>query len=91
MKLWKRVCNEASIEIVLLEENWKYILGGLIFQVCSSCLVLMLYHRINLCFLTEMASDTALVREKFSCGIKNWIVNMFSTDYEKYDLLIFEI
>ncbi|KAL8504749.1 hypothetical protein ACS0TY_016069 [Phlomoides rotata] len=31
-KLWKRICTETSTEIKLLEENWKYILGGLIFQ-----------------------------------------------------------
>ncbi|KAL1543524.1 Phosphatidylinositol:ceramide inositolphosphotransferase 1 [Salvia divinorum] len=31
-KLWKRICTEASTEIALLGENWKYILGGLIFQ-----------------------------------------------------------
>ncbi|XP_057801301.1 phosphatidylinositol:ceramide inositolphosphotransferase 1-like [Salvia miltiorrhiza] len=31
-KLWKRICTETSTEIVLLGENWKYILGGLIFQ-----------------------------------------------------------
>ncbi|KAJ8753782.1 hypothetical protein K2173_000036 [Erythroxylum novogranatense] len=32
MKLWKRVCAEATTEFKLLAENWKYILGGLIFQ-----------------------------------------------------------
>ncbi|GAB4833903.1 Phosphatidylinositol:ceramide inositolphosphotransferase 1 [Ancistrocladus abbreviatus] len=31
-KLWKRVCAEISTEIQLLFDNWKYILGGLIFQ-----------------------------------------------------------
>ncbi|XP_060176457.1 phosphatidylinositol:ceramide inositolphosphotransferase 1-like isoform X3 [Lycium barbarum] len=31
-KLWKRICAETAIEINLLVENWKYILGGLIFQ-----------------------------------------------------------
>ncbi|KAG6432428.1 hypothetical protein SASPL_104004 [Salvia splendens] len=31
-KFWKRICTEASTEIALLGENWKYILGGLIFQ-----------------------------------------------------------
>ncbi|CAN4109695.1 unnamed protein product [Withania somnifera] len=31
-KLWKRICTETTIEINLLAENWKYILGGLIFQ-----------------------------------------------------------
>ncbi|KAG9142570.1 hypothetical protein Leryth_011660 [Lithospermum erythrorhizon] len=31
-KLWKRLCAETSTEISLLLENWKYILGGLIFQ-----------------------------------------------------------
>ncbi|CAO2840481.1 unnamed protein product [Amaranthus hypochondriacus] len=31
-KLWKRFCAEVSTEINLLAENWKYILGGLIFQ-----------------------------------------------------------
>ncbi|GAB2221596.1 hypothetical protein Droror1_Dr00012781 [Drosera rotundifolia] len=31
-KLWKRICAETSTEIQLLAENWKYILGGLIFQ-----------------------------------------------------------
>ncbi|XP_004249552.2 phosphatidylinositol:ceramide inositolphosphotransferase 1-like [Solanum lycopersicum] len=31
-KLWRRICAEATIEINLLAENWKYILGGLIFQ-----------------------------------------------------------
>ncbi|KAI5670026.1 hypothetical protein M9H77_19879 [Catharanthus roseus] len=31
-KLWKRLCAETATEINLLVENWKYILGGLIFQ-----------------------------------------------------------
>ncbi|CAI9760809.1 unnamed protein product [Fraxinus pennsylvanica] len=31
-KLWKRICAETTTEINLLEENWKYILGGLICQ-----------------------------------------------------------
>lgn len=31
-KLWKRICSETSTEINLLLDNWKYILGGLIFQ-----------------------------------------------------------
>ncbi|KAM3287781.1 hypothetical protein P3S67_021211 [Capsicum chacoense] len=31
-KLWRRICMETSIEINLLAEKWKYILGGLIFQ-----------------------------------------------------------
>ncbi|KAK4396176.1 Phosphatidylinositol:ceramide inositolphosphotransferase 1 [Sesamum angolense] len=31
-KLWKRFCAEITTEINLLAENWKYILGGLIFQ-----------------------------------------------------------
>ncbi|KAJ8533929.1 hypothetical protein K7X08_007253 [Anisodus acutangulus] len=31
-KLLKRICAETTIEINLLAENWKYILGGLIFQ-----------------------------------------------------------
>ncbi|XP_055809198.1 phosphatidylinositol:ceramide inositolphosphotransferase 1-like isoform X1 [Solanum dulcamara] len=31
-KLWKRICAETITEINLLAENWKYILGGLIFQ-----------------------------------------------------------
>ncbi|KAJ6331594.1 hypothetical protein OIU76_010053 [Salix suchowensis] len=31
-KLWKRVCAETTTEINLLADNWKYILGGLIFQ-----------------------------------------------------------
>lgn len=31
-KLWKRFCAEVSTEINLLAENWKYLLGGVIFQ-----------------------------------------------------------
>ncbi|KAK4724972.1 hypothetical protein R3W88_027751 [Solanum pinnatisectum] len=31
-KLWRRICAETTTEINLLAENWKYILGGLIFQ-----------------------------------------------------------
>ncbi|KAJ6913225.1 hypothetical protein NC651_015664 [Populus alba x Populus x berolinensis] len=31
-KLWKRICAETTTEINLLADNWKYILGGLIFQ-----------------------------------------------------------
>ncbi|KAK4432324.1 Phosphatidylinositol:ceramide inositolphosphotransferase 1 [Sesamum alatum] len=31
-KLWKRICSETATEIKLLAQNWKYILGGLIFQ-----------------------------------------------------------
>jgi hypothetical protein len=33
VKLWKRICAETTTEINLLADNWKYILGGLIFQV----------------------------------------------------------
>uniref|UniRef100_A0A3Q7INI2 Sphingomyelin synthase-like domain-containing protein n=1 Tax=Solanum lycopersicum TaxID=4081 RepID=A0A3Q7INI2_SOLLC len=32
-KIWKRICTESGIEINLLSEKWKYILGGLIFQI----------------------------------------------------------
>ncbi|MCD7472908.1 Phosphatidylinositol:ceramide inositolphosphotransferase 1 [Datura stramonium] len=32
LKLWKRICRETAIEINLLADKWKYILGGLIFQ-----------------------------------------------------------
>ncbi|KAI4385981.1 hypothetical protein MLD38_003962 [Melastoma candidum] len=31
-KLWRKICLEMSIELKLLFENWKYLLGGLIFQ-----------------------------------------------------------
>ncbi|XP_011077608.1 phosphatidylinositol:ceramide inositolphosphotransferase 1 [Sesamum indicum] len=31
-KLWKRICSETATEIKLLAQNWKYILGGIIFQ-----------------------------------------------------------
>ncbi|KAG5583778.1 hypothetical protein H5410_044212 [Solanum commersonii] len=31
-QLWKRFCAEVTTEINLLAENWKYLLGGLIFQ-----------------------------------------------------------
>ncbi|KAG9138642.1 hypothetical protein Leryth_020478 [Lithospermum erythrorhizon] len=31
-KLWKRFCAEALVEGKYLVENWKYVLGGLIFQ-----------------------------------------------------------
>ncbi|KAI3447735.1 hypothetical protein Pfo_004400 [Paulownia fortunei] len=31
-KLWKRICAETATELNLLAENWKYIIGGLIFQ-----------------------------------------------------------
>ncbi|KAG9155948.1 hypothetical protein Leryth_004175 [Lithospermum erythrorhizon] len=31
-KLWKRICTEVLVEAKLLVENWKYVLGGLIFQ-----------------------------------------------------------
>ncbi|KAK4783345.1 hypothetical protein SAY86_007719 [Trapa natans] len=31
-KLWKRICAETTTEINLLTDNWKYIIGGIIFQ-----------------------------------------------------------
>ncbi|EPS70830.1 hypothetical protein M569_03927, partial [Genlisea aurea] len=31
-KLLKRFCSETATELILLAENWKYILGGLVFQ-----------------------------------------------------------
>ncbi|KAK9176154.1 hypothetical protein WN944_028167 [Citrus x changshan-huyou] len=31
-KLWRKICSETTIEISLLAENWKIILGGIIFQ-----------------------------------------------------------
>ncbi|XP_062172243.1 phosphatidylinositol:ceramide inositolphosphotransferase 3 isoform X2 [Alnus glutinosa] len=31
-KLWRKICAEASIEVSLLAENWKFVLAGLVFQ-----------------------------------------------------------
>ncbi|KAF5446818.1 hypothetical protein F2P56_032417 [Juglans regia] len=31
-KLWRKICIEASIEVSLLAENWKFVLAGLVFQ-----------------------------------------------------------
>ncbi|KAJ7947567.1 phosphatidylinositol:ceramide inositolphosphotransferase 1-like [Quillaja saponaria] len=31
-KLWRKICAEASIEVKLLAENWKFLLAGIIFQ-----------------------------------------------------------
>lgn len=33
VKLWRKICAEASIEVSLLAENWKFVLAGLVFQV----------------------------------------------------------
>jgi hypothetical protein len=35
VKLWRKICAEASIEVSLLAENWKFVLAGLVFQVPS--------------------------------------------------------
>ncbi|KAL9315412.1 hypothetical protein ACSQ67_016413 [Phaseolus vulgaris] len=32
LSLWKRICAEATTEINLLAENWKYLLAGIVFQ-----------------------------------------------------------
>ncbi|KAL5580866.1 hypothetical protein UlMin_013308 [Ulmus minor] len=31
-KLWRKICTETSIEVSFVAENWKFLLGGLIFQ-----------------------------------------------------------
>jgi len=31
-KLWRKICTEASAEVSLLSENWKFLLAGLFFQ-----------------------------------------------------------
>jgi hypothetical protein len=40
VKLWRKICAEASIEVSLLAENWKFVLAGLVFQVPSLLLPL---------------------------------------------------
>ncbi|KAJ8533838.1 hypothetical protein K7X08_007162 [Anisodus acutangulus] len=41
-KLWKRICAETAIEINLLAENWKHILGGLIYILINLYFIHML-------------------------------------------------
>lgn len=33
VKLWRKICAEATVEVSLLAENWKLVLAGLVFQV----------------------------------------------------------
>ncbi|XP_030503449.2 phosphatidylinositol:ceramide inositolphosphotransferase 3 [Cannabis sativa] len=31
-KLWRKICSETSVEVSLLSENWKFLLGGIFVQ-----------------------------------------------------------
>lgn len=33
VKIWRIICAETSIEILLLAKKWKLLLAGLVFQV----------------------------------------------------------
>ncbi|GAB2267020.1 Phosphatidylinositol:ceramide inositolphosphotransferase 1 [Dionaea muscipula] len=71
-KLWKRICSETSTEIQLLGENWKYILGGLIFQYIHGLAARGVHylHRpgpilqdIGFLLLPELGPDKAFISE----------------------------
>lgn len=79
-KLWKRFCAETTTEINLLAENWKYILGGLICQVCMYIFILAF---INF-FLIVLLS--ALLRLKL-WAICFVLANLFEMNVVKLDFL----
>ncbi|XP_060176792.1 phosphatidylinositol:ceramide inositolphosphotransferase 1-like [Lycium barbarum] len=71
-KLWKRICTETTIEINLLAQNWKYILGGLIFQYIHGLGARGVHylHRpgptlqdVGFFFLPELGADKAYISE----------------------------
>ncbi|KAK6152494.1 hypothetical protein DH2020_015129 [Rehmannia glutinosa] len=71
-KLWKRICAETATEINLLAENWKYILGGLIFQYIHGLAArgVHYFHRpgptlqdVGFFLLPELGPDKAYISE----------------------------
>ncbi|XP_060202153.1 phosphatidylinositol:ceramide inositolphosphotransferase 2-like [Lycium barbarum] len=71
-KLWKRFCAEATTEINLLAENWKYILGGLICQYIHGLAArgVHYFHRpgpilqdVGFYLLPELGQDRAYISE----------------------------
>ena len=71
-KLWKRVCMEATIEINLLAENWKYLLAGIVFQYIHGLAARGVHylHRpgptlqdLGFIFLPELGQEKAYISE----------------------------
>ncbi|WMV44238.1 hypothetical protein MTR67_037623 [Solanum verrucosum] len=71
-KLWKRFCAEVTTEINLLADNWKYLLGGLIFQYIHGLAArgVHYFHRpgpilqdVGFYLLPELGQDRAYISE----------------------------
>ncbi|KAH6824802.1 Inositol phosphorylceramide synthase 1 [Perilla frutescens var. hirtella] len=92
-KLWKRICTETSTEIVLLGENWKYILGGLIFQYIHGLAARGVHylHRpgptlqdVGFFLLPELGQDKAYISETvFSIIFLSFILWTFHPFFSK--------
>ncbi|XP_030524349.1 phosphatidylinositol:ceramide inositolphosphotransferase 1 [Rhodamnia argentea] len=76
-KLWRKICAEVSIEIPLLAESWKYLLGGLVFQYIHGLAARGVHylHRpgpilqdIGFLFIPELGRDKGYISEAlFTC------------------------
>ncbi|XP_059647128.1 phosphatidylinositol:ceramide inositolphosphotransferase 1-like [Cornus florida] len=71
-KLWKRFCAEITTEIILLLENWKYLLAGLICQYIHGLAArgVHYFHRpgptlqdVGFFLLPELGQDNAYISE----------------------------
>lgn len=60
VKLWRKICIEASIEVSLLAENWKFVLAGLVFQV--PFLMLLLYGVDDIIVFTMFCTSASSTR-----------------------------
>ncbi|KAF8403017.1 hypothetical protein HHK36_011112 [Tetracentron sinense] len=95
-KLWRRICMETSIEILLLAEKWKLLLAGLIFQVFSSFLLSPLpisffffspfffsfIWLVSIIFLKTNALDLCLLSWVFSTFM-DWLLEEFITSIDQ--------
>ncbi|CAN0926448.1 Phosphatidylinositol:ceramide inositolphosphotransferase 1 [Linum grandiflorum] len=86
-KLWKRVCAETTTEIILLIENWRYILAGLICQYIHGLAArgVHYFHRpgpvlqdAGFYLLPELGQDKGHISEMlFSCVFLSFVLWTF--------------
>ncbi|CAK7333611.1 unnamed protein product [Dovyalis caffra] len=86
-KLWKRICAETTTEINLLADNWKYVLGGLIFQYIHGLAARGVHylHRpgptlqdVGFFLLPELGQDKAYISEMvFTCVFLSFVAWTF--------------
>ncbi|GAV65469.1 PAP2_C domain-containing protein [Cephalotus follicularis] len=86
-KLWKRICAEITIEIILLAENWKYLIAGIIFQYLHGLAAKGVHyiHRpgpmlqdLGFLLLPELGQDKAYMSETvFTCIFLSFVLWTF--------------